>query len=448
MKYGMLIMGCFLLSYSLTCAQTSENIPLSKLYQEAATYPGIKAETSIIRTADYDYRLAKQEILPELNLQAQHTFGTFEGAAGAFVPLPGFFNVSGEGINGNTAVNTMASATLKWDFLRFGKYRDQIDLAQINQEQAQTGFDIKVLELRHQITKAYFGWIHGKAMQDWAKREAERNKSLVKLSSSLVQSGLVAAADSLIASTRLKQAIAQQKKWEGQTNHFKNQLLEYTGKAVNIENIPKSFFSIREVEINDSARNHPLLTEKKYQDEALKVREKIVDHQVLPDISLIAGGLLRGIGYGDNSRAFQDSYELPISNYLVGVGLTWNLSQWYFKGLKTRKVQQEQKRVSLEKEAVKRFITEQQNSLQFHIEKSKEEIQEAEDAYRSASESYRLFKVRYESGLINLTTLLQIQQSLQFTEKARIQAYYDYWQYWNNYAYTQADFSMLTTIFN
>ena len=210
MKYGMLIMGCFLLSYSLTCAQTSENIPLSKLYQEAATYPGIKAETSIIRTADYDYRLAKQEILPELNLQAQHTFGTFEGAAGAFVPLPGFFNVSGEGINGNTAVNTIASATLKWDFLRFGKYRDQIELAQVNQKQAQTGFDIKVLELRHQITKAYFGWIHGKAMQVWAKREAERNKSLVKLSSSLVQSGLVAAADSLIASTRLKQAIAQQ----------------------------------------------------------------------------------------------------------------------------------------------------------------------------------------------------------------------------------------------
>ena len=448
MKYGMLIMGCFLLSYSYTCAQTSENIPLSQLYQEAATYPGLQAEVSSIKSADYDYRLAKQKILPDLNLQAQNTFGTFEGAAGAFVPLPGFFNVSGEGINGNTAVNTMASATLKWDFLRFGKYRDQIDLAQINQEQAQTGFDIKVLELRHQITKAYFGWIHGKAMQDWAKREAERNKSLVKLSSSLVQSGLAAAADSLIASTRLKQAIAQQKKWEGQTNRFQNQLLEYTGTELMNENIPQPFFSIEKAEINDSALSHPLITAKEQQDKALKVRQKMVNHQVLPDVSLLAGGLVRGVGFGDDNQAFQDSYELPISNYLVGVGLTWNLSQWYSKGLKTRKVQQEQERVSQEKEVVKRSLNEQQNSLQFHIEKSKEEIQEAEDAYRSASESYRLFKVRYESGLINLTTLLQIQQTLQFTEKARIQAYYDYWQYWNNYAYTQADFSMLTTIFN
>ena len=448
MKYGMLIMGCFLLSYSYTCAQTSENISLSQLYQKAAAYPGLQAEVSSIKSADYDYRLAKQKILPDLNLQAQNTFGTFEGAAGAFVPLPGFFNVSGEGINGNTAVNAMVSATLKWDFLRFGKYRDQVQLAQVNQDQAQTSFDIEALKLKHQVTQAYFGWIHGKAMQGWAKREAQRNKNLLQLSSSLVQSGLASAADSLIASTSLKQAVALQKKWEGQTNRFQNQLLEYTGTEVMNENVPQPFFSIKKAEINDSALSHPLITAKEQQDKALKVRQKMVNHQVLPDVSLLAGGLVRGVGFGDDNQAFQDSYELPISNYLVGVGLTWDLSQWYSKGLKTRKVQQEQERVSQEKEVVERSLNEQQNSLQFHIEKSKEEIQEAEDAYRSASESYRLFKVRYESGLINLTTLLQIQQTLQFTEKARIQAYYDYWQYWNNYAYTQADFSVLTTVFN
>ncbi|WP_416448350.1 TolC family protein [Leeuwenhoekiella sp. A2] len=448
MKYGMLIMGCFVLSYSVTCAQTSENIPLSQLYQEAAAYPGLQAEASSIKSADYDYRLAKQKILPDLNLQAQNTFGTFEGAAGAFIPLPGFFNVSGTGINGNTAVNSMASATIKWDFLRFGKYRDQVQLAQVNQQQARTSFDIEALKLKHEVTQVYLGWMYSNAMHGWANREAERNKNLLQLSSSLVRSGLASAADSLIASTSLQQARGQIKKWEAQTNRFKNQLFEYTGTELINENVPKPFFLITQAEVHNSIPLHPLLTEKEHQQERLEVREEIINHQVFPDISLLAGGLVRGVGFGDDSQAFQDSYQLPINNYLMGVGLTWDLSQWYSKGLKTQQVQEEQQRVAQEMEVVKRSLNEQQNSLQFHIQKSKEEIIEAEAAYQSAAESYRLFKVRYESGLIDLTTLLQIQQSLQFTEKSRIEAYYDYWQYWNNYAYTQADFSVLTTVFN
>jgi len=294
----------------------------------------------------------------------------------------------------------------------------------------------------------YLGWMYSNTMQDWAKREAERNKNLVKLSSGLVRSGLASAADSLIASTSLKQAVGQIKKWEAQTNRFKNQLFEYTGNYFKSKKVPDYFFSPTEAEVKDSVVAHPLLTEKKQKNDALEIREKMVNHQVLPDVSLLAGGLVRGIGYGANDQAFEDSYRLPINNYLVGVGLTWDLSQWYSKRLKSQKVNQQQERVALEKEVVKRSLNEQQKSLEYHIAKAKEEIQEAEDAYHSAKESYRLFKVRYKSGLINLTTLLQIQQTLQFTEKSRIQAYYEYWQYWNNYSYARADFSILANVFN
>lgn len=449
MKYGMLIMGCFLLKFSSALAQTPENTSLSNLYEKATSYPGLKAETNGIEVANYDYKLTKQQILPDLRLQAQNTVGTYEGAPGGFIPLPGFFNVSGSGTDGSTTVNSLVSATLKWDFLRFGKFRDQVKSARLGQEKAQNSFDLKELQLKHQLTQAYLGWMFSKYMQNWAAGEAERNRNLLELSSSRVRSGLASAADSLIAQTGLKQAIAQQKKWKASTRQYENQLFEYTGVEFQPQKAPKDFFSAFETSEGESFDGpHPLLTEKDQQREALDIEKQSVNHQVLPDVSVLAGGLMRGVGYGKDQQAFEDSYQMPINNYLVGVGLTWDLSQWYSKGLKKQKIEQQQEQVNQQRKAVERSLEQQKNSLQYQIEQSQQEIREAEAAYASAKKSYHLFRVRYESGLIDLTTLLQIQQTLQFTEKARIQAYYKYWQYWNNYAYAIGNFSMLTSVFN
>ncbi|HLS30745.1 MAG TPA: TolC family protein, partial [Flavobacteriaceae bacterium] len=195
-------------------------------------------------------------------------------------------------------------------------------------------------------------------------------------------------------------------------------------------------------------KSHPLLEAKKQEKERLEIQEKNITHQVLPNISLLAGGMFRGVGFSDQGSQWKDSYELPINNYLVGVGMTWDISSFYDHGVKKRLNQQEQIRIKEEETAVERHLEERENSLLYHIDKSLEEIEDAEEAYAAASESYRLFKVRYESGIIDLATLLQIQQTLQFTEKSRLKAYYDYWNYWNAYAYSQADFSVLTTVFN
>src|SRR5699024_10083362 len=81
-------------------------------------------------------------------------------------------------------------------------------------------------------------------------------------------------------------------------------------------------------------KNHPLLEAKKREKERLAIKEKNITHEVLPNISLLAGGMFRGVGFSDEGSQWKDSYKLPINNYLVGVGLTWDISSFYDHGVK------------------------------------------------------------------------------------------------------------------
>lgn len=430
-------------------AQTPSETSLSTLFEKANSYPGLNAEKANIEAVKLNTQIIKRDYLPSLDFQAQNTFGTYEGAVGGFFPSSGVFNVSGDGQNNHTTVNTFLSATAKWEFLQFGKHKDAVNLSKIEEEKAENRLELSEIDLHHKITAIYLEWQYNQFMTDWAKRESKRRREILTLSKRLVRSGLSSAADSLAAKTELKQALAQQNKWEAQVYKNRQQLKEYTGLEIEKDDPISTFQNTKNIDfIEENETAHPLLVSKEKQTAQLEIRQKNITHQALPNLSLLAGGLLRGTGFSKNNHAFKDSYELPIQNYLVGIGLIWRIDKFFSKGLKNRKIQHQQDQVREEKQALTQHLDQEESSLENHLNKSAKEIEESEEAYQAAQKSYELFKVRYEKGLIDLTTLLQIQQSLQFAEKSKITAYYNYWQYWNNYAYAKADYSLLTQIFN
>ncbi|MGO3654768.1 MAG: TolC family protein, partial [Sphingobacterium sp.] len=58
-------------------------------------YPGVAAKMAKIDAIKFQEQAIRSRALPQVNLQAQNTYGTFLGSPGAFFPQPGFFNVSG-----------------------------------------------------------------------------------------------------------------------------------------------------------------------------------------------------------------------------------------------------------------------------------------------------------------------------------------------------------------
>lgn len=437
--------------HSAVFSQAAPKQNLSDLFNSATTsYSGIKAKKEEIKAAQTGYKITKRAYLPEIQFQAQNTFGTYRGAVGGFFPIAGIFNVSGDGIHGNTAVNSLISITAKWDFIQFGKHKDQLKIAKVHIQKAQTRFELKNINIKNSIVQAYLNWQFSIFMLHWSKEEIQRNSTLLEIAKSLVSNGINSAADSLAVKIYLMRAEADKHQWINQMRHFQNQIEALTNLKIDSSSLSPRFLALSNNILLEekNANTHPLVLLKKEEDNRLDVLQDNINHQALPNISLLAGGMLRGVGFPEQKNVWKKSYELPVNNYLLGLGLTWDIDQFFTKGLKQQRLLHKKRSNLEEQKALKIHLDEERQSLSFEIQQTIEQIENTEKAYVAAKQSYALFKVRYENGLIDLTTLLQIQQSLQFAEQERIKAYYGYWKAQNRYAFVMGDYSVLINQFN
>lgn len=96
-------------------------------------YPSLAEKKYQIQRQELNKDLIKKERLPEVNFQAQQSYGSYQGFAGAFFPLAGMYNTSGidKGLNGQTKSisNLYASALLQWNFLQFGRIKSKVNVA-------------------------------------------------------------------------------------------------------------------------------------------------------------------------------------------------------------------------------------------------------------------------------------------------------------------------------
>lgn len=442
------ILCLLFLSISIPFFAQENNTPkLSNLYSKAAGYPKVQARLTTVEINALEHEITKRKIWPSLDVQAQNTYGTYKGLAGAVFPLAGNYNVSGLE-NSGTAVNALISGTLKWDVIQFGKHKDQVEIAQIQKEKSEVVYELEDLELKKEITQTYINWMYAEFMRQWVNNEIKRHSDLLRIANAKAISGQDSAADSLLVKSQYRQAKADEKKWVAQSRKAENKIEEFTGVHLSGYESPETFQEISSQNpLSDVSENHPELTIKYREQDQLKAESKHINHQVLPDISVLASGMFRGAGYSGEDQ-WGASYKLPVSNYLVGLGLSWKLDRFYDKKLKSKKNLKEQDRVGQEKESIKKSLDEETNSLTFQLEQARDEIEEIQISYEAAKRSYDLFKTRYENGIIDLTTLHQIEQSLQISERNLLKAYYQYWQYWKDYAYLNNDYSILTQAFN
>ncbi|MBC9794973.1 TolC family protein [Sinomicrobium weinanense] len=436
-----------------TQAQERDMISLTALYNAAMQYPDIKAREAAIAETNVQYNLIQLANLPRIDIQAQNTFGSAQRTGGAFFPLPGIFNISGTGTEAYaTATNMVASGTVQWNAIQFGKHRNRVKASRIRKEQAITSMDLEKLSLKRKISRAYIDWLYYHNMKNWAAREIGRFSQLMDISRSLVRSGIAAAGDSLMVKASLQQAEALKESWKGRIASTSNTLTRFTGIPLqSVQQTTSRFFTTigENMWMDPIPENHPVVQLQQQEIAFTKKQKQIAGKNILPDISLLAGGQLRGVSFSDTAGgSWEDSYNMPVQNYLVGVGMTWNLNSVYTAPLEVRRYEEQINRYKAEEESINLGILEDHESAQQQLIHTAKQIREAEQAYAAAKKAYQLYEVRYRNGIIDLTDLLQIQQTLQFTDKERITAYYQYWQYVIRLAGARADFSLLTRTFN
>lgn len=460
MKYRILLLSLLCGLFSLNSyGQDSVRLSLSTLWEHAlSSYPSLKAYQAQVNQAKIDYQLVRHEYLPDAQLQAQNTIGSQNAVGGAFFPLPGIFNVAGTNTSSTSASasNLYGSVVVDWKFFQFGRQKKATKAAEIIVKQADHQLRAEQLGVRAEVSRSYLRLLFHQQMVSWAEINTQRLKALYQAAESRARAGLTPGADSLLIKASLRQTSAILHSWIGYQEESALTLSSWTQipdeQLLTVQqNFPKAFASPTLEASAGNAATHPLLASRQ---ESIRHTEKLKElttSQMLPSLSLIGGAQLRGYASapaGLYSDSFGTVYDPPVYNYLVGVSLQWNLGDLFDYRLEKSMYQEEifQKQAEAEDVALQLKIGEE--TMRKRTTQSLKQIRNADEAYEAAADAYKQFEARYQSGLIPISELLQIQDILQRAEKTRLEAYYQYWVQQTNLAETNGDFSILRNAFN
>lgn len=457
-------MNKYIIAVTVMCCAFAVALPLYGQQQKEYTlgnlwpkvkekYPGVGVENSAVEAAKLNERAVKSGMLPQLKAQAQTTYGTFEGSVGAFFPQPGFFNVNGSGnsLNGsNMAANSFGSTTIDWELFSFGRLRKENDAAKALSSKSMSEKDAYLLNLKKLLSERYISLLYNEAKLNWTEANVQRLNDIRKTTSGLSASGLKPAADSLLASSSYIQSLGENDKWKGYREAAFIKLLELNaGDTINYIASAYRFSNQERNNLNFNNRvdpSHPILSALDKQAQFFALSGKAQKRASLPSLHLLGGYAFRGSGInstGTESGAWSDGFNNGAKNFLVGVGVTWNITSLrtnYFKGEELLKEAESQKLLYSQYElAMQADLT----ASQAKIFQQSEQLQKTRLSVNQSQDAYNMYLARYKSGLITLSELLQVRTLLEQAENNHIEASREYWMLLAYEAELTADFDYL-----
>lgn len=416
-------------------------------------YPGVESKMTAIDAAKYNEQATKSGMLPRVKAQAQNTYGTYNGSAGAFFPQAGFFNVSGAtgALNRSAlAANSFGSATIEWELFSFGKLRTENKAANILFHKALSEKDAYLLSLKKSLSERYISLLYNEAKLNWTKKNVERLDNIRNITSGLSAAGLRPAADSLLASSAYVQAMGEHDKRTGLAKSAFIKLQELYGRdtvdyavSTNRFTNPTEKYPSGGKTINPS---HPVLDALDKQSEYYSLSGQVQAKASMPSVRLLGGYAYRGTGVNPNGTAsdvWKDGFNNRTSNLLAGIGITWNITSLRTNGLKSKALDKEAESTKLLHSQYEQAMRADLSASQTKILQQYEQLHKTKLAVTQAQEAYDMYLARYRSGLIALSELLQIRTLLEQAENVHIEASRDYWMLLAYEAELVADFDFL-----
>lgn len=448
--------GLCLAGYQSAQAQQYEG-QLQALWQEVLfSYPGLKVKSTHLESAKMDERAVFGARLPQFRAQAQNSYATYNGISGAFFPQPGLFNINGAtGLDGPSwTFNTYGSVTLEWELFAFGKHHFKAKAARSHTQNVAFKEKIYEIQLQKELSQRYLRLLYNQTQLITSQANTDRLHTVYTITSGLASAGLKSAADSLMATSAFNQALADHEKHKGAYRASEFLLQELVGnKGIDVKASLGQFLRPLEPSFNKTAKtngNHPVLAAIEAQQSTLDYQGKSEIKSALPTINLIGGYAYRGTGIhteGTVSGSWNDGFSNGADNGLVGMGITWNISDLYTRKQRSESLNKQAESLGHQHEQYKHQMQTALESAQAQLLQQFTEVEKTDQAQRQANAAYMMYLSRYKSGLMDLSQLLQIQILLEQAEKKHIEAAFAYWMLMAEEAGLTADFAHLFTIF-
>ena len=383
--------------------------------------------------------------MPNLNLAAQQAYGTANGQFGPVIPIGGF-SVASSGPpflsqNWNAAFGGLYLANISWDFFTFGRVRENVKVAEALVLQDASDLEQEKFQLQVRVSGAYLNLLAAQRLVLSEQTNLERASQLNLVVLARAKNGLNPGVDSSQANAEVsnaKIALTNAINYEADQASQLAQLMgtpyqKFQLDTVFINRIPAALYD----SVTASEDQHPVLKFYQSRINVSKQQEKYIDRFKYPVFSFVGVMQSRGTGFSSNYSqlnpdAFNHDYWNGVkptnSNYLLGVGVVWNLTnpirvhqqvtaqEWTSKGLQN------------EYELVSQQIKAQLALADDKIKYAVANYNEAPVQVKAASDAYLQRSVLYKNGLTNIVDVTQALYVLNRAETDRDIANSNVWQ--------------------
>lgn len=408
-------------------------------------YGTLKAKSNYVKASQATVEQTKKEYLPDLNLSAQQDYGTINGQNGVLYGLRGLAASPGgpalDRQNWNSAFGSLYLTNINWDFFSFGKAHEKVQVAKANVTQDVADLQQEYFQHEVRVASAYLNLLAAQRITTSQEKNLDRVKALTTVVLARTKNGLNAGVDSSLANAEVSNAkilLTRAKDNEQEQSNQLSILLDttiesFTLDTLFINQIPGLIDTVATYKQAD----HPLLKYYLSRIDVSNARLKYYNTFKYPTFT--AFGIIQGRGSGFNynynsfnNTAFNKNYFQGVkptrANYLVGIGVTWNLSNY----LRINQQLQAQKFTTAglqnEYDVVDHRLKNQLLLAQKKMENALQIFSEVPVEIKAATDAYVQKSVLYKNGLSNIIDITQALFALNRAETDRDIAYNNIWQ--------------------
>ncbi|MFW0739317.1 TolC family protein [Flavobacterium sp. T12S277] len=426
------------------CGSYAQTLSLKEAIKTGLeNYGSIKAKSNYTNASRESLKQSKRDYLPNLNLSAQQDYGTVNGQNG---PLYGFggLGVASSGLplpqqNWNSAFGALYLVNMNWDFFTFGKTQERINLAKIDVQAKEKDLKQEQFQQEIKISAAYLNLLASQRLLISQQKNLSRAEIFKKTAVARVKNGLLAGVDSTLATAEVSKAKIA-------LNLAKNFVKEQNSKLVDLMGVAPQDFVTDTLFVNQIPKQlltgiasdslHPLLQLYKTKIDYSNQQVNVYKRFYYPTMTAFGVLQTRASGfdsaYASDQTAFTRNYWDGVNpdrtNYLVGIGITWNLTTPFRMSRQVSAQKYVSQGLQEEYNQADRELKSQLALADDKIKITLDNYAEAPIQVNAAQKAYLQKSTLYKNGLTDLTDITQTLYTLNRAEIDRDIVNNNVWQ--------------------
>ena len=418
-------------------AQRSSPITLKELLNKVdQKAPQLLTDSAAILIRQAQAAETRSNWLPNLTLNYQADVGTSNNTIGPYFGF-GIVPSSTSGVHSTNVTTAVADnlgiAALDWEVYNFGKYKAENKVANSDITVEQNQFARSKYDLQAYAISNYLQLLRLQDLLGIQYRNILRTSEILRSIRSLAVSGVKAGVDTSLAEAELSKARLNYIEVNNQLKQVQLQLSAITGVPYQ-SIIPDSTVEMTLIGQPSAylfpidTANHPLINFYKSVYQNSLQREELVKKQYNPKILLEAAAWGRGssVDVNDQYNSLSTGYGFQRSDYLVGLGISYNLFDLRRRQLKlrTQKANTDYDERKLQEQ--QQLLANSASQADVEMQTALDRLKEIPNQLNAANAGYRQQLSLYRNGLSNIVDLDAALNILYRAETDYMQAKYDY----------------------